>query len=156
MTAPLDQLPAPLDQKIVTEIARLLRRISKVNGFRTDAGRYVLDEESQDEPPADAIFLEVLDDDEETGYQSAKRRTGHLQLIVAIGCPVGEVDHALRAEARIVLADIRRALSQREHHQWAPGVTGLEIGGRTMFVREAGSRYFRPELRLRVAFTETH
>lgn len=152
-----EPLPTPIDQLAVAEIVRLLRRIRVSNGFRTDAGEYVLDEENFDaDIPDTATFLEVQDDEEETAYQGPRRRAGALNLVVGVTVPAGEVTEAVRALARLVLADIRHALSRREQHQFAPGITGLEIGGRSMFVREAGSRYFRPELRLRVAFTEVH
>lgn len=146
----------PLDHLIVKEIVRLLREIRTVNGYRTNAGLYVLDEELHDEIPHDAIVLEVLDDDEDAEYQNCKRRKAGLQLNITVNYPAGEVDQALRAESRRVLADIRQALGDPVAHQFPPGVFGLEIGGRSMFVREAGSRYFRPELRARVIFNEYH
>ncbi len=146
----------PLDHMIVKEVVRLLREIRTVNGYRTNAGLYVLDEELHDEIPGDAIVLEVLDDEEDAEYQNCKRRRASLQLNIAVNYPAGEVDQALRADSRRVLADVRQALGDPAQHQFPVGVTGLEIGGRSMFVREAGSRYFRPELRAKVTFNEYH
>lgn len=146
----------PLDHQIVAEVVRLLRDIRRANGYRTDAGQHVLTEESQGDIPADAIVLEVLDDDEEADFQNCKRRRAALQLLVAVNFPMAEVDQAIRFNARRVLADIRRALGDPDRHQFPVGVSSLEIGGRSMFVREAGSRYFRPELRARVIFHEQH
>lgn len=146
----------PLDDQIVQEVARLLRGIRVANGYRTDAGLYVLDEENHDEMPDDAIVLEVLDDEEDADYQNCRRRKAILQVTVAVNYPAGELDQAMRRDARRVLADIRQALGDPAQYQFPAGVTGLELGGRTMFVREAGSRYFRPELKARVTFHEHH
>lgn len=146
----------PLDHQIVHEVARLLRDIRIANGYRTDAGQYVLSEENHDETPEDAIVLEVLDDEEDADYQNCKRRKAQLQLTIAVSYPAGEVDQALRRDARRVLADIRQALGDPDRHRFPIGVTGLELAGRSMFIRESGSRYFRPELKARVTFNENH
>jgi hypothetical protein len=147
----------PLDQLAVAEIARLLARISVANGFRTDAGAHVITEENFADIPDGVTSLEVIDDDEETSYQGVKRRRGTLLATIAVNLPVDiVVDAATRAYARRVLADIRQALADPSEHQFPPGVTGLEIGGRTMQFRDAGSQYFRPQLRVRISFVETH
>lgn len=146
----------PLDGQIVAEISRLLARISIANGFRTDAGQYVLSEESHTDIPETATVLEVLDDDEDAGYQNCQHRRGFLNLTIAVNYPAGTVTQALRRDARRILADVRQALGQRELHQFPAGVLGLEIAGRSMFIREAGSRYFRPEVKARASFTELH
>lgn len=146
----------PLDHQIVAEVSRLLRRIRVANGFRTDAGEQVLDDDDHAEIDESKIVLEVLDDDEEAEYQNCKRRRANLQLTIAVFYPAAEVDQKLRRDARRVLADIRQALGDPAQHQFPVGVTGLEIGGRAMFTREAGSRYFRPELKARVTFHENH
>lgn len=146
----------PLDHQIVVEVSRLLRRIRVANGFRTDAGEQVLDEDNHAEIDETKVVLEVLDDDEEADYQNCKRRRASLQLTIAVFYPAGDVDQALRRDARRVLADIRQALGDPSQHQFPTGAVGLELGGRTMFIREAGSRVFRPELRARVTFHENH
>lgn len=146
----------PLDHQIVTALAAQLRLIRRDAGYFTDAGEHVLSEDSPDEIPDDTLFLELLDDEETTEFQGCNRRRGILLINVAVNHPAGEVDQALRHSARLVLADIRRALAAIKPLDWVIGVTGLEIGGRTFFTREHGSRYFRPELRLRVTFTEQH
>lgn len=148
-------LPVPLDQQIVTRVVQQLREITIENGYRTDAGAHVLDDESRQDIPDDAIVLEVLDDDEETEFTRSHRRKGFLQLVIAVTFPVGEHDASVRIQARKILADIRHAAAQIRGFQF-PGFLGLEIGGRSMFVREAGSQFFRPQQRLRAEFNETH
>lgn len=147
----------PLDHQIVQEVARLLRDIRVANGYRTDAGQYVLSEENHDEIPDDATVLEVLDDDESVDGQRAESRKATLQLTITVNYPAGAVDQTLRGNARRVLADIRQALGNRARQQFPVGVLdSIELAGRTMFVREAGSRYFRPELSARITFVEQH
>lgn len=144
----------PLDHQIVEGIATALRNIRKVNGYHTDAGLQVLSEEFHEEIDDSKIVLEVLDDDETAESQNCKRRKATLDLTIAVFYPAGQVDQALRRDARRVLADIRRALASIDCLNWITGVTGLEITGRSMFTREPGSRLFRPELKARATFTE--
>lgn len=152
MSAPAE----PIDQLVVVELARLLSRIRVSNGFRTDAGEYVITEENHGDIPEDAMSLTIADDDEETDFQDCKRRKGSLAITIGLNLPQQEVTEATRANARRVLADVRQALAMPDEYQFPTGATGLEIGGRSMFFRDAGSRYFRPELRVRVAFREVH
>lgn len=149
-------LPDPLDHLAVAELARLLSRIRMDNGFRTDAGAYVLTEENHGDIPDNAMSLEIADDDEETQYQGVTRRRGSLAVTIFLNLPQQSVTEATRALARRVLADVRHALSKPDLYAFPAGVTGLEIGGRSMQFRDAGSQYFRPQLRVRIQFVETH
>ncbi|MGH8429949.1 MAG: hypothetical protein ACREUF_06065, partial [Solimonas sp.] len=159
-TCASNAMSEPLDHQIAEGIAAALRQIRKANGYFTDAGLQVLSEEHHDEIDNEQIVLEVLDDDETAESQNAKRRKATLDLTIAVYYPAGEVDQALRRDARRVLADIRRALASIAGidcpHGWINGVVGFAIAGRSIFVRDAGSRYFRPELKARVTFHENH
>lgn len=146
----------PLDHQIVSEIARLLRRISVANGFRTDAGAQVVDEDDHPNYDMTKVVLEVIDDEESAEYQTCVRRRAELHLNIAVYSPGVAVTQPMRRDARRVLADIRQALGDSTQHQFPAGVLGLEIGGRTFFTREDGSRLFRPELKARVIFRENH
>lgn len=148
--------PLPIDSLIVKELVRLLREIRVANGYFTDAGEYVIDEEADASIPDRATVIEILDDTEETPFQTCKRRSGVLQFKVIVNFAQGAVTAAMRHNARLILADIRYALSRTEAHQFPTGTTSLELGGRTMFEREQGSLYFRPQLNGRVAFFENH
>lgn len=152
----MSTLPDPLDQLAVAELARLLARIRIANGFRTDAGEFVLTEENHGDITDDVMSLEIADDDEETDYQGVKRRRGNLAVTIFVNLPRQTVTEATRSIARRVLADIRHALAKPDLYQFPAGVTGLEIGGRSMQFRDAGSQYFRPQLRVRISFVETH
>lgn len=147
-------LPVPLDQQIVALLSQQLRQIRTSNGYRTDAGQFVVDDETP-EIPDGATYLEVMDDEEEAEFTLSHRRTGFLQIVVGITFPAGLHDASIRAHARKILADIRHALSRLRGFQF-PGLIGIEFGGRSMFEREAGSQFFRPQQRLRVKFNETH
>lgn len=153
--------PTPMDQIIVNEVVRLLSYIRKANGYHTDAGAQIVSEETQSALDESQPILEVLDDDETTEFQRLTRRTGSLALRVVAYLPDaiderGEIAPATRALARKVLADMRAALALGRPQDFPAGFTGLEIGGRTLFLREAGSRFFRPELQLKASFNEAH
>lgn len=146
----------PIDQKIIAFLGTLLTAIRKSNGYETDAGEYVIAEDSVDAPDG-ATVLELIDETEETAFQAPGRRQGHLLIKVAIRFPSGTLPGVgVYATARRIFADIRRALSRIPSRQFPPGFTGLEIGGRTLIEREGGSRFLTPELRLRASFTEQH
>lgn len=148
-------LAPPLDQQIVDGIVVALRRIRKADGYHTDSGLFVLQEQDLQDLPQGACFLEVLDDEEEAEFQNCKRRKAQLKLTIAVNFPAGEVTQAMRSDTRLVLADIRAALASIDCMNWITGVTGLEIAGRSLFMNEAGSRFYRPELQVRATFHET-
>jgi len=148
--------PLPIDSLIVKELVRLLRHIRIENGYHTDAGEYVIDEEADQTIPDKATVIEILDDAEEAPYQDCRKRRGVLQFRISVYLPTGPVTAATRHRARLILADIRYALSRAHAHEFPTGMTSLELGGRTMFEREQGSQTFRPQLNGRAAFTENH
>jgi len=150
----------PLDHQIVTGLSRLLRGISRQNGYRTDCGRIVLDEESDEDLTQEDAYIEVLDEDESVDGQAAGARKSVLSLVIAIHQATDTVDLAARREARRIFADIRQAIAPvaklASTSDWIRGVIRVEFTGRSLFVREAGSRFYNPELRLRVTFAEPH
>lgn len=145
-------MSAPIDQRIVDEIARLLGAITVANGYETDAGLHVLTEESRDDLPDDAISIDVLDEVERIEQQARQLRKGQLQITLDIRVPNGPNARAL---CRLVMADVRRALAV-EARQLPAGFTGLEVGDRALPPRIDGSQFLTPSMTLTAAYTETY
>lgn len=148
-------MPEPLDHQIVQGVVTALRQIKRAAGYRTNVGQQVIGEEDQDIDDGLTV-IEVIDDEESAQFQNCKRRTAQLDITLIINMPVAEVDQAVRRDARRIFADIRQALASVDCRNWIPGVSELQIAGRSMFYRDAGSRFFRPEMKVRATFHETH
>lgn len=150
----------PIDQLVVDWIVDRLEQIQTANGYRTNAGTHVIDEEAREDIPADAIALIVLDLDEQLQDQKRTHRTARLSVDVIAYIPDGDHPDA-RARGRLVLADIRQAISSAPclpGEAGAPpqGVTDLALGARSLPVRAEGSGQQTATITIAATYSERH
>lgn len=153
-----------IDQTIVSGLATLLARIRIANGFNTDAGEFVLTEQTRDDLPEDALTLSIIDDTEtlEGNGQAYQRRKGVLDVAVQAALPVAISDGAqpqfqpVREQARLVMADVRRAVAEQPLTDFGIGITGIRITGRSLPLLEDGASWQFCAVRFAFDFTETH
>lgn len=148
-------MSTPLDQQIVDALAALLKQVRKGNGYRTDAGQFVMTEETREPIPAEAMSVEILDITEQLQDQRIKRRLALLSMDLRVLLPIEAVNP--RTTMRAVLADLRQAIATiNDVPAWLPGVTRVDLGGRSIPTRTDGSQYLEASLELRVTYNETH
>lgn len=154
----------PLDQVIVSQLAALLARISTRNGFNTDAGEFVLTEQTRDDLPEDAMTLSIIDDTEslDGDGQRYQRRRGVLNVKVEGSLPVAISDgdqaqfQPVREQARLLMADIRRAVAGQSLTDFGVGITGIRITGRSLPELQDGASYQFCTVSFAFDFTESH
>lgn len=157
-------MSTPLDQVIVSQLAGLLSRIRTSNGFNTDAGDYVLTEQTRDDLPEDAITLSIIDDTEnlDGDGQKYQRRRGTLNVKVEGSLPVAISDgeqsqfQPVREQARLLMADVRRAVAGQTLMDFGVGITGIRITGRLLPALEDGASYQFCTVSFAFDFTESH
>lgn len=146
----------PRDQQVIDALAALLKTITKANGYRTDAGLFVFDEESREEVPENAIATELVDPDETLRGQTIKEREADLRIRIDALIPFATTPKP-RATARDVLADYRQAIATIGNQQrWITGVTNVALGARRIPPRVEGSAYVEASLDVQVTYIETH
>jgi hypothetical protein len=154
----------PLDQVIVDQLSLLLSRITIANGFSCNAGEYVLAETTRDDIPEDAITLAIVDDSEqlEVSGQKYTRRAGVLTVRVEGMLPVskqgphGATYQPVRAQARHLMADIRRAVAGLALKDFPAGITDIRITGRSLPSLEDGAGFQVCSVTFDFRFTESH
>lgn len=157
-------MSTPLDQVIVSQLAALLARIRTGNGFNTDAGEFVLSEQTRDDLPEDAITLAIIDDSEtlDADGQRYQRRRGVLNVKVEGSLPVAVSDgdqaqfQPVRQQARLLMADVRRAVAGQSLTEFGIGITGIRITGRSLPELQDGASYQFCTVSFAFDFTESH
>ena len=149
-------MSTPRDQQIIDALVVLLKTITVANGYRTNAGLYVFDEESRDDVPDDVIATEIIDTDETLRAQNRKEREADLRIRIDALVP-WETTPKPRAAARNALADYRQAIATiNQPPGWIKGVTNVALGGRRIPPRVEGSAYVEASLDVQVTYIETH
>jgi hypothetical protein len=156
--------PVPFDQALVTFVAGLLALIKVENGSNCNAGDYVLTEQTRADIPDEAVTLAIFDESESlvSGGQGYLRRRGELLLRVEGLLPVakssdtGPVFQPVREQARLLMADIRRAIAGRPEHDFPLGITGIRITGRLLPQLDDGASYQMCAVTFAFDFTESH
>lgn len=145
----------PIDQRFVDYIVGRLQLIRIDDGYRTDAGMHVIDEEDRTDIPTDAIVLVVLDTDERLDQQKLRTRSAELVVRVIAYVPDGDETGARRT-GRKVLADIRQAIASAPCGATPTGVTELSIGGRSLPVRAEGGGVQTASMEIIATLHERH
>lgn len=155
----------PLDQQIVDRLAALLGEIAIAGGYHTDAGAWVLVEQSHADIPDDAITLGIVDNAEKVAdtSQHYTRRNGTLDVRIEVSVPAvirpgggsGQFQPA-RARARKAMADVRRAVAHRALKDFPSGITGIAIVGRSMPPLAEGSSHLLASVDFQFKFSESH
>lgn len=152
------------DQAIVDAMVTMLERIRVDNGFGSEAGEHVLDEQVRQDVPPEAYTLAVIDETEtlRPDGQSYLRRGGVLEVRIEGAVPISNASEAgadfqpVRRQARQLMADIRRAIASRKLTDFPIGTTGVRITGRSLPQLEDGSSYQFCSVTFAFDFTELH
>lgn len=144
------------EQHIIDGICAWLTDIRVANGYHTDAGLAVFDDEYDipDTPSQEMLFVV---DGEETAGNGRGRWTMSVTIEAWAVLAPDAAPNTLRSRARLLVADISRALTQGKRRRDLPaGAIEVREIGRRIPLREQGDDILSPSVTLEIVYSDLY